>query len=249
MRCEIGAMSILVRGALLIVVALAASPSLWAQQWTCYAILPGDTAAHAAARITGSADTRHQPWFQIVDPAKAGFVAKTRYDHIRPGWRACVVTASVPGVPRTVPAVATGRAFDPLWIAAVLILVIPFAGYAADRYFQDRQAVIGVMTQFGEAFVREFERPLIESRAPARALRSRLRFRPHQGQVEVLLAPAGGRRYPNLSDHRKNVAYDTERVLRSLRNPPVVSGAPLQRGEWVVLPFQFNLRAKQGSVQ
>ena len=79
-----------------------------------------------------------------------------------------------------------------------LMLAIPFAGYAADRYLQDRQAVIDVMTQFGDAFVREFERPLIESRDPARALRSRLRFRPHQGQVEVLLAPARARRYPNL---------------------------------------------------
>ena len=237
------------RGALLIVVALAASPRLWAQQWTCYAILAGDTAAHAAARITGSADARYQPWFQIVDPAKAGFVAKTQYDHIRPGWRACVITASVPGARRAVAAGTTERPFDPLWIAALLILAIPFAGYAADRYVQDRQAVIGVMTQFGEAFVREFERPLIESRAPARALRSRFRFRPHQRQVEVLLAPVGGRRYPNLSDHRKNVAYDTKRVLESLRHPPVVSGAPHQRGEWVVIPFQFNLRATQESAQ
>ena len=101
------------------------------------------------------------------------------------------------------------------------------------------------MTRFGEAFVREFERPLIESRAPARALRSRLRFRPHQGQVEVLLAPAHERSYPNLSDHRNNVAYDTQRVLQALRNPPFVSGAPHQRGEWVVIPFQLKVREKQ----
>jgi hypothetical protein len=242
-------MKVWVRGALLIVVALAVPPRLEAQQWTCYAILAGDTVAHAAARITGSPDARHQAWFQIVDPAKSGFVAKAQYDHIRPGWRACVVTASVAAVPRARAVGTRAGSLDPVLIAAVLILLIPFAGYAADRYVQHRQAVIGVMTQFGEAFVREFERPLIESRAPARALRSRLRFRPHQGQVEVLLAPAGGKRYPNLSDHRKNVAYDTERVLQALRHPLVIGGAPHQRGEWVVIPFQFNLRAKQESAQ
>jgi hypothetical protein len=226
-------------------ITLPASTALTAAQWSCYTIAAGDTAAYVAARITGSADTRHQPWFQIVDPARSGFVAKTRYDHIRPGWRACVLRASVAAAPGE-GAGAEGMVLDWLWVAVALMFLIPFAGYA-DRYLQDRKAVIDVMTQFGEAFVREFERPLIEARAPARALRSRLRVRPHQAQVDVLLAPAGPRRYPNLADHRKNVAYDTERVLQALRHPPFVSGVPQQRGDWVVIPFQFQVRAQQES--
>jgi hypothetical protein len=139
-----------------------------------------------------------------------------------------------------------GTLIDPAWGIAVLLLTIWFAGYAADRYWQDRQAVVDVLTRFGDAFVREFERPLIEPRAPARALRSRLRVRPHRAQVDVLLAPVRARTYPNLSDHRKNVAYDTERVLQVLRDPPFASGPPRQHGEWVIIPFQFELREKQG---
>lgn len=239
-------MKIFARSALLIAVSASASPPLSAQQWTCYTIHPGDTVALAATRITGRAQSRHQPWFQIVDPARSAFVAKTQYDHIRPGWRACVLGASVKAAPPDVTTQTAGPLFDPLWVVGVLILAIPFAGYVADRYLQNRQAVIRVMTEFGEAFVREFERPLIDSRAPAHALRSRLRFRPHQGQVEVRLAPARARSYPNLCDHRTNVAYDTERVLQVLRNPPFVSGAPHQHGEWVVIPFQFKRPGKQG---
>lgn len=232
---------------LVMVVALAASPPVLAQQWTCYAIEAGDTAAYVAARITGSADARHQPWFQIIDPARSGFVAKTRYDHVRPGWRACVLRAPVVAKPADTASTPVSD-LDPLWLAASLMLLAPFAVYAVDRYLQHRQAVIDAMTRFGEAFVREFERPLIESRAPARALRSRLRFSPHQAQVQVLLAPAGARSYPNLADHRKNVAYDTERVLQALRHPPFVSGAPHQDGDWVVIPFRFQVREQQESV-
>ena len=80
-------MNVFARAALLIAVAASAPLPLSAQQWTCYTILPGDTVARAATRITGSAHTRHEPWFQIVDPARSGFVAKAQYDHIRPGWR------------------------------------------------------------------------------------------------------------------------------------------------------------------
>jgi hypothetical protein len=239
-------MKVFTRGALLIVVALAAESSLGAQQWTCYAIQPGDTAAHAATRITGSARNRHQPWFQIFDPAAARFVAKAQYDHIRPGWRACVPIEFVRTAP---PEVITGMAgipIDPSIAVIVLVVTISFVGYVADRYWTDRQAVVDVLTRFGDAFVREFERPLIEARAPGRALRSRLRVRPHQGHVDVLLAPAGARTYPNLSDHRKNVAYDTERVLQVLQDPPFASGPPHQRGEWVIIPFQFKLREPQG---
>ena len=240
-------MSVAALCALTMVAAVAGSAPLSAQEWTCYPIEAGDTAAQVAARIAGSADARHQTWFQIIDPERSGFVAKTRYDHIRPGWRACVLRAPV--VAESAEAAGTPvRDLNRLWLAAFLMLLAPFAVYALDRYLQHRQAVVVAMTRFGEAFVREFERPLIESRAPARALRSRLRVRPHQAQVQVLLAPAGARSYPNLADHRKNVAYDTERVLQALRHPPFVTGTPHQDGDWVVIPFRFQGREQQESV-
>ena len=68
-----------------------------------------------------------------------------------------------------------------------------------------------VMKHFAHRFVREFERPLIQQ-PTERPLRSRLRLSPARARVEILLAPGQGRRYPNLSDHRKNVEYDVVRV-------------------------------------
>jgi hypothetical protein len=236
--------SVLTPGVLAIVASLAAAAPLRAQEWTCYMIQRGDTAARVATRISGSAEARHQAWFQIVDPTTRGFVPKDQYDYILPGWRACLLRPSLAIAAGDAPRPTARALLSPLWVVAPLGLVMLLA-YAADRYLHDRQAVTVVLTQFGEAFVREFERPLIETRAPAQAVRSRLRVRPHHGEVEVRLAPAGARRYPNLTDHRSNVIYDTERVLRMLRNPPFVGGQPRQRGDWVVIPFRFKQREKQ----
>jgi hypothetical protein len=55
-----------------------------------------------------------------------------------------------------------------------------------------------------------------------------------------MLAPADGRSYPNLADHRKNVEYDVDRVLRLVNAQPVMSGPLYTRGSWVVIPFQFD---------
>ena len=76
------------------------------------------------------------------------------------------------------------------------------------------------------------------TRDPRPALKSRLRFKPYRSRLEVLLAPAVGRSYPNLSDHRKNVEYDVERVRHALGDTPFFSDSIRQRGEWVVLSFR-----------
>jgi hypothetical protein len=43
-----------------------------------------------------------------------------------------------------------------------------------------------------------------------------------------------------LSDHRKNLLYDIERVLRVVPTQSFVCREPYQQGKWVVIPFQKN---------
>ena len=51
----------------------------------CYLVRHGDTAAGLALVLTGDARSRYQPWFQILDPARAAFIPKSGYDSIRSG--------------------------------------------------------------------------------------------------------------------------------------------------------------------
>jgi hypothetical protein len=125
-----------------------------------------------------------------------------------------------------------------LW--GLLLLIIVFVAHSADQYVRQRAAVLAVMKQFGERFVREFERPLIQPGAAGRPIHARLHFAPDRERLDVLLAPGRGRRYPNLSDHRNNLEYDLTRVLASLRGQPFVTGRPYAHGPWVVVPFQLT---------
>jgi hypothetical protein len=241
---------------------IAGSRPVHAQPWSCYTIQPGDTAASLAQRVGGHAAHRHQLWFQIFDPAASRFIAKARYDRIRPGWLACVSAAS--GADRTsTAAVAIGRPppassgitqtlegiqLDPRWYFVMLLVTAPFVWYIADRRWKGRRAVIDDMTRFAESFIREFERPLVLPHLASPAVRFRVRFKPQRGRLEVLLAPGAGRSYPNLSDHRKNVEYDLERVLHELHDRPFVSDSPRQRGQWVIVPFHLEVHEKQEGV-
>lgn len=233
-----------------------------AQGWACDTIRSGDTAALLALRITGRAEHRHQLSFQIFDPAASRFIGKGRYDHVRPGWLACVLVDSGAARMRTavmttgrLPAATSGIArtlstnqLDPRWYVLILLLTTPFICYFADRRWKARRTVVGEMARFGERFIREFERPLIQPHTLSPAVRSRLRFKPRQCRLEVLLAPGIGRRYPNLSDHRKNVEYDMERVLHELHDQAFVSDSPCQQGQWVIVPFHVKAREKQEGI-
>src|SRR5262249_4152286 len=95
--------------------------------------------------------------------------------------------------------------------------------------------------------VREFERPLLQHAAEP-AIRSRLRVRPYRARLEICLAPGTGHRYPNLSDHRKNVEYDVHRVVSALADESFVCGRLRMREGWVVVPFRFRRRLKQRQV-
>jgi hypothetical protein len=105
--------------------------------------------------------------------------------------------------------------------------------------------MLEAMHHFGESFIREFERPLIEQDDARGPIESRLRASAHRRRLEILLAPRGGKRYPNLSDHRKNVEYDVTRVLQRLRDQPFVCSPLYAQGRWVVVPFQFQVSSRQ----
>jgi hypothetical protein len=248
-------------GALFVLLALTATAShAVAQRLACAAIRPGETAAAVAKRVTGDARNRHEPWFQILDPTVSTFVAKGHYDHVRPGWRACVVDERASGVgPGVVPAVVVrglGAAFaacaraiallDSTFVSVVaLVIALALVWSGVDDYITDRQRMLDAMRRFGETFVREFERPLMQPDDRERPIHSRLRASVHRRRLEILLAPRHGRRYPNLSDHRRNVDYDVRRVLHRLRDQPFVCGPLYARGPWVVVPFQFQVNSKQ----
>ena len=243
----------------LVLAIMAMSLDAPAQPLACAAIRPGETAAAVAKRISGHAQNRHEPWFQILDPATSRFVGKDQYGRIRPGWRACVLNEPAPGEVKSGAAVAAAtvnagvdtllRAIDDLdstlvlWAAVVLLIAVTWP--AIDEYLADRQRILAAMRRFGETFIREFERPLLQPDDPAPPIKSRLRANPYHRRLEILLAPGGGRRYPNLTDHRKNVEYDVSRILQRLRGQPFVCTSLYAHQQWVVVPFQFHISSQQ----
>jgi len=253
--------------ALAFALALAYSSPASAQTPVCHSIRGGETASQLAQRITGNSRNKYQPWFQIMD-SSSRFIPKSQYDRIRSGWRACIVreaiqtlsvapvaereTSDVPvvanGGPRPVVAEAVLPTTDSVdltlvWLGAAV--VVPLFGWRImDDYLARRKAAVIVMRHYAHRFVREFERPLIQQPSDL-PLRARLRFSPARGRVDILLAPGEGRRYPNLSDHRKNLEYDVVRIVRLLGDNSFVRDPLYTSAEWVVVPFRFKVGQKQ----
>jgi hypothetical protein len=241
------------------------SSSVHAQQLTCYPIQRGDTAARLAQRLTGNLHNRHQPWFQIIDPATDRFIPKPAYSRIQSGWQVCVATDRLrtaftrPPAYRVTPTsgvlvqnafAARHPAIDPDLLLRLAPPVVCFIGAVivwgvARRHGGERRVTAAVMRGFGARFVGEFERPLFRQRAADRALQSRLRLAPYRRRLEIMIAPAPGRTYPNLADHRKNVEYDVERVLQVLEDRQFVHGPLRAEGEWVVIPFRMKRDVQQ----
>ncbi len=140
----------------------------------------------------------------------------------------------------------TGVDPDTVWLGATVILAL-VGWMGLDSYVGRRRGMLIVMRHFADRFVREFERPLILQPAEP-PLRTRLRLSPTRAQLEILLAPAPGRRYPNLADHRKNVEYDIVRVLRSVADDSFVPDRVYSRAGWVVVPFRFDPARKPTGV-
>ena len=245
-------------------------PSAFSQTPVCHAIRGGESATQLARRLTGDGRNKYQSWFQIVD-ASSRSIPKSQYERIRPGWRACIVKETVQSVavrpvtrlenaeppvvasgsPRPVAAdailpVASSVDLTLVWLGAAL--VVPLFGWKiADDYLARRKVALIVMRHYAHRFVREFERPLIQQPAGL-PLRARVRLSPARGRVDILLAPGEGRRYPNLSDHRKNLEYDVVRIVRLLGDDSFVRDPLYTHEEWVVVPFRFNVGQKHTGV-
>jgi hypothetical protein len=231
----------------------------------CYPLQPGETATAAARRLTGDAWNRRQAWFQIVDTTTLTVRRKADYGHVAPGWLACLPREMVRGSAEALEVTATpvatqtvssnaqaeqGPGFDPspIWVVSSFLLIALLAALGARRDFKTARANEGRLKQLGNRFIREFERPLFRVPSPDLPIKSQLRMAPHRGQLKVLIAPNGRRTYPNLSDHRKNLEYDIERILRLLGNELAISGKPYARGPWVVIPFQLKADVKEEGV-
>jgi hypothetical protein len=242
----------------LVLVVATGSTSVFGQQLTCFTVRPGDTAARLAQRFTGNSDNQYQTWFQIVKPGAAAFVPKSRYDDIQSGWYACVAPDKLSRASTRPPAQLASSAppvvrrtsvdLTILWVALLFLigsgLLVGWVGTL--RYIDQRRATLDIMKRFGGQFIAEFERPLFRTQAAESPIRSRLRCAPGRHRLEVLVAPADGRIYPNLVDHRRNVEYDVDRVLQLLKDEPFSRGRPVvnaplrSEGPWVVIPFSLR---------
>ena len=270
MSCELRPIGAICRCVLpfVIIMGIAASTA-FAEQVVCHPVRGGETATQLARRITGDARNTYQPWFQLMDRSSR-FVPKSQYDRIRRGWRACIVketgrpvvrpaeiqreTIEARDLPLASPPAETAGisrsvgAGDLLWVWLGVAVILPLFGWSlVDDYVARRNAVLIVMQHFAHRFVSEFERPLVQLPAE-RPLRSRLRLRPARGRVEILLAPGPGRRYPNLSDHKKKAEYDVARVVRLLGDDSFVRDPLYTRAGWVVVPFRFKMRQNHAGV-
>jgi hypothetical protein len=168
--------------------------------------------------------------------------------------------ANLPAAPNppVAPTLATGLAWLPaieevVWAPAAIfsavVLLLAFTYWLHDEYFTGRQDTLRAMKEYADRFVEEFERPLIQPHLPHRPIQSRVRFKPGRARFDVLLAPEGGLRYPNLADHKKNVMYDVVRIQQALSPHAFVSSRPYARGRWVVVPFRFRVEAKAARVE
>ena len=120
--------------------------------------------------------------------------------------------------------------------------VIGLGWYRVERFLTGRRSLKREVQDFGIRFVNDFERPLVIDGFVSRPIRARLRWVWHRRRLDILLAPAAGRRYPNLDDHRRNVEYDVDRIAYRLRHRPFVRRPLRGEGPWVVVPFQLKSR-------
>jgi hypothetical protein len=128
--------------------------------------------------------------------------------------------------PTDVPFAATiGAAF------LLIVLLSATAGFVAPR------PIPPSVWRAGRNFVTVFARPLVDPSSEVPPIQAKLRFRRRKQRLEISIAPGPGRRYPNLADHRKNVEYDVDRVIRVLGNC-VLCNPPRAAGKWVVVTIR-----------
>ncbi len=138
---------------------------------------------------------------------------------------------------------------DPTMLWLFTALVASWSGWRiVDGYLAQGKTTAIIVQHFVQRFVDEFERPLVRDGGGERPVRSRLRFGLRRGRFSICLAPGRRRRYPNLSDHKKNVEYDVARVIHVLDDHSFVSRAPYTDADWIVVPFQFTAGPRQSGI-
>jgi hypothetical protein len=229
--------------------------------FVCHPVLPGDSASAIALRLTQSNRAWNEPGFQIFDPIAARFIPKARYRRIQPGWQVCVVeslfapatlssdryvSSNRQEVPRAVgapaPATTAPASARIRWWSLTFLAMTSVMAWITFQAMADRSNTVArTLETFAADFIREFERPLIDERTRQSALHAEITLSPRTRSMEVRLAPAGGRRYPNLEDHRSNVEYDLHRVLTLLDDRRFSCGPIRSQGPWVAFPFRLIL--------
>jgi hypothetical protein len=124
--------------------------------------------------------------------------------------------------------------------------VIGLGWQRIERFLTHRRSRNRAVQDFGVLFVKAFERPLVIDGVITSPIRARLRWISLRRRLDILLAPAPGRRYPNLYDHKRNVEYDVDRIAHRLRDYPFVRQPLRAEGQWVVVPFQLKPLPRTG---
>ena len=245
---------------------LGVDEALARERVTCVTIGTDETVASVAQRVTGDARNMHASWFQILNPITRRPVPKTRYGFVFAGWNACAtvddplpqvtvepialqlsspVTAGAPPSRFHASTLATAVVWAPAVAWSAVVMALALTCWLTDEYLARRRDTLQSMKQYAERFVDEFERPLRQPHLSHRPIQSRVRFKPGRARFDVLLAPEGDLRYPNLTDHRSNVMYDVVRIQRALTEHAYVSSRPYARGRWVVVPFRFRVQTRE----
>ena len=237
-----------------------------AQEFVCRPIAVGETASSLARRLMGNAASAYGLAFQIRDPARRMFVPKSHYQRLQSDWQACVAPGPISNTPVAyapvvelaeaapvpdAPLAPAPQAFNstPLAVARVdrtlidltfstigaSVLLILLASAAAVSFAP--RSIPPSVRRDGENFITVFARPLFHESSRVPPIQTRLRFRRRKQQLEISIAPGPGHRYPNLADHKKNVEYDVDRVIRVLGNY-VLSNPPRAAGKWVVVTIE-----------
>jgi hypothetical protein len=214
----------------LVLAGIAAQTVAAAPHLICHPIAPGETMTSLSLRLTEDPQGWRSDAFQVLDPAGARFISKADYRLVHPGLQACIVEPMFRG------AALPGRDW---WLLLLACSVAAAVSFVVVSSMDRRKASSAALQTFGAAFIREFERPLVDERQARSVLRSELVVSRDRCSIEVLLAPAGGQRYPNLADHRTNVEYDVERVMSFLNDRRFTRGPLRARGVWVAIPFQM----------
>ena len=152
-----------------------------------------------------------------------------------------IVASPMPGVASAaLSALPADRSHDDVIFAvkigAAVLLMLLIGAATADALAS--RPIPPVMQRAGEEFLSAFARPLIDSSSRVPPIQARLRFVRHAQQLEISIAPGAGRRYPNLVDHKRNVEYDVNRVMRLL-GTHFVMGDLRAAGKWVVVPIRL----------